>query len=267
MRYIVGTPGIAVTLRLAIAFSAASGSNLGSSTISSPTSTLRLRTQVLAKTWNSGSAARMRSALPPCGSIAATCCALILRLAWVRTAPFGVPSPAPWYALIAQRYLSSYTIPEEDLGWVAVHARKMAALNPNAIYQSPLSIDDYLASRYIATPLRLYDCDVPVDGATAFVLSRIEDRPDRSKPLIRFEAIGAAMARGGLRMPEDWTSFGAEIPADWKSAIDAAKRSTFLQDALGADMHRTFTAIMAAEYARVMRTVSEVDFDLYLHTV
>jgi glutamine synthetase len=60
---------------------------------------------------------------------------------------------------------------------------------------------------------------------------------------------------------------GADIPADWKSAIDAAKRSAFLKDALGEDMHRTFTAIMAAEYARVMRTVSEVDFDLYLHTV
>ncbi|MCU0905672.1 MAG: glutamine synthetase family protein [Tabrizicola sp.] len=59
----------------------------------------------------------------------------------------------------------------------------------------------------------------------------------------------------------------AAIPTDWKSAIDAAKQSTFLQDALGEDMHRTFTAIMAAEYARVMRTVSEVDFDLYLHTV
>jgi glutamine synthetase len=59
----------------------------------------------------------------------------------------------------------------------------------------------------------------------------------------------------------------AAIPTDWKSAIDAAKQSDFLKDALGQDMHRTFTAIMAAEYARVMRTVSEVDFDLYLHTV
>jgi len=36
---------------------------------------------------------------------------------------------------------------------------------------------------------------------------------------------------------------------------------------LGTDMHRTFTAIAAAEYDRVMRTVSEVDFDLYLHSV
>ncbi|NGM44668.1 glutamine synthetase [Rhodobacter sp. SGA-6-6] len=63
------------------------------------------------------------------------------------------------------------------------------------------------------------------------------------------------------------TADAAAIPTDWKSAIEAAKRSDFLKDALGEDMHRTFTAIKAAEYARVMRTVSEVDFDLYLHTV
>ena len=60
---------------------------------------------------------------------------------------------------------------------------------------------------------------------------------------------------------------GALMPDDWRSAIKAAEASCFLKDALGEDMHRTFTAIKAAEYARVMRTVSEVDFDLYLHTV
>ena len=57
------------------------------------------------------------------------------------------------------------------------------------------------------------------------------------------------------------------IPVDWRSAIEAAQGSAFLKDALGTDMHRTFTAIKAAEYARVARTVSEVDYDLYLHTV
>jgi glutamine synthetase len=59
----------------------------------------------------------------------------------------------------------------------------------------------------------------------------------------------------------------ATIPRDWLSAIEAARRSEFLAEALGAGMHRTFTAIKAAEYARVARTVSEVDYDLYLHTV
>jgi glutamine synthetase len=57
------------------------------------------------------------------------------------------------------------------------------------------------------------------------------------------------------------------MPADWRQAIEAAKASDFLKEALGEDMHRTFTAIKAAEYARVMRTVSEVDYDLYLYTV
>ncbi|PTE20068.1 glutamine synthetase [Cereibacter changlensis JA139] len=57
------------------------------------------------------------------------------------------------------------------------------------------------------------------------------------------------------------------IPVDWRGAIFAAQGSDFLKDALGHEMHRTFTAIKASEYARVARTISEVDFDLYLHTV
>ena len=58
-----------------------------------------------------------------------------------------------------------------------------------------------------------------------------------------------------------------KIPRDWREAIDAATASEFLKEALGADMHRTFTAIKAQEYARVARTISDVDYDLYLHTV
>jgi len=63
---------------------------------------------------------------------------------------------------------------------------------------------------------------------------------------------------------------GADAPAfpvDWRGAIEAASQSEFLKGALGEDLHRTFTAVKAAEYRRVQRTVSEVDFDLYLHTV
>ena len=60
---------------------------------------------------------------------------------------------------------------------------------------------------------------------------------------------------------------GAAMPADWRSAIIAAEGSAFLKAALGADMHRTFTAIKAAEQARVARTVTELDYALYLHRV
>ncbi|MCL7463852.1 glutamine synthetase family protein [Phaeovulum sp. NW3] len=57
------------------------------------------------------------------------------------------------------------------------------------------------------------------------------------------------------------------IPGDWREAIRAATDSAFLKEALGADMHRTFTAIKAAEYQRVARTIADVDYDLYLHAV
>ena len=57
------------------------------------------------------------------------------------------------------------------------------------------------------------------------------------------------------------------IPRDWRAAIEAASGSAFLKDALGAEMHRTFTAVKAAEYARVARTIADVDYDLYLHRV
>ena len=51
------------------------------------------------------------------------------------------------------------------------------------------------------------------------------------------------------------------------AAIAAARESDFLKDALGPEMHRTFTEVKAAEYQRVARTISDVDYDLYLHTV
>jgi glutamine synthetase len=59
----------------------------------------------------------------------------------------------------------------------------------------------------------------------------------------------------------------ADAPSDWRSAIEAAKASAFLKMALGAEMHRTFCAIKQAEYLRVARTVSELDYHLYLHEV
>jgi glutamine synthetase len=57
------------------------------------------------------------------------------------------------------------------------------------------------------------------------------------------------------------------MPPDWRSAIEAAKASSFLKKALGPDLHRTFTAIKQAEYLRVARTICDVDYQLYLHEV
>jgi len=118
------------------------------------------------------------------------------------TLPFAAPSAAMWIAMMAQRHFHEYGTTEEQLGQIAVNARKNAALNPKAIYRDPMTLDDYLAARMISSPLRLFDCDVPCDGATAVIVSSVDTVPDLRKPPIQVEAIGTA-----LRGRPSWDQF------------------------------------------------------------
>jgi acetyl-CoA acetyltransferase len=118
------------------------------------------------------------------------------------TLPFSAPSAATWVAMFAQRHFHEYGTTREQMAQIALNARKNAALNPRAIYSAPLTLEDYFASRMITTPFCLYDCDVPCDGATAFVVSSIERARDLRKPPVRVEAMGAA-----LRGRPSWDQF------------------------------------------------------------
>ena len=109
------------------------------------------------------------------------------------TLPFRAYSPANWVALYAQRHFHEFGTTREQLAWIALTARANAARNPAAIYREPLGLDDYLAARMISTPLCLYDCDVPVDGATALVVSRRDAARDRPRRAIGVEAVGSAI--------------------------------------------------------------------------
>ena len=53
-------------------------------------------------------------------------------------------------------------------------SRANAAGNPLAVYREPMTVDDYLDSKLISDPLCLYDCDVPVDGSVAVVVSALD---------------------------------------------------------------------------------------------
>ena len=110
--------------------------------------------------------------------------------------PFGALSPVNIWALYAQAYFTKYGATAEQLGAIAVNGRRMAALNPNAIYRKQLSIEDYLASRIISSPLRLFDCDTHIDGSTALLLSHRDAARDMPRRPIAIEAMG--MSIGGL---------------------------------------------------------------------
>ena len=103
---------------------------------------------------------------------------------------YSAPSAAVWIALFAQRHFKQYGITREQMAWIPLNARKNAALNPKAIYREPLSFDDYMNARMISTPFCLYDCDVPCDGATAVIVSRIDRAKDLRNPPLRVEAVG-----------------------------------------------------------------------------
>ena len=107
--------------------------------------------------------------------------------------PFGSASPANWVAMFAQAHMHRYGVTEEQLAQIALNARRNAAHNPKAIYREPMTLEDYLGARMITTPLRLFDCDVPCDGATAFVVSRRELAGALRRPLVGVEAMGSAM--------------------------------------------------------------------------
>ncbi|MFC4944235.1 thiolase C-terminal domain-containing protein [Pseudonocardia sp. GCM10023141] len=101
---------------------------------------------------------------------------------WAATAGFlHVAGPA---AMAAQQHMHRYGTTEEQLGWVAVAQREWAQRNPIAIFRSPLSIEDYLASPYTVAPLRRHDLTMVSDGGTAVVLTSAERARDtRARPV------------------------------------------------------------------------------------
>jgi acetyl-CoA acetyltransferase len=107
--------------------------------------------------------------------------------------PFGSAGAPIWVALYAQAHMHRYGTTSEQLAQIALNGRRNAGLNPKAIYRDPLTLEDYFNSRIITTPLRLFDCDVPCDGATAFVISRRELARDLAKPPVYIEAMGTAI--------------------------------------------------------------------------
>jgi acetyl-CoA acetyltransferase len=111
---------------------------------------------------------------------------------WLVT--YGIGSVVQFAAMWAQHHFHRYGTTREQLAWVALNDRRHAALNPDAIFRDPLTIEDYLAARMISDPLGLFDCDIPSDGAHAFVVSHRDHHRDADAPVF-LEAMGVARPR------------------------------------------------------------------------
>jgi acetyl-CoA acetyltransferase len=142
---------------------------------------------VVYRTVKEGSAARAVGGRPAYGSTKPVAEG---PLAWLL--PVGMLSPVVQVAPYATRYMHDFGVTREQLAWIPVVQRAHAGRNPDAVYRDPLTVEDYLGARMISTPLCLYDCDVPVDGATAIVVSAVETAPDLRAP-VRIEAMAGVI--------------------------------------------------------------------------
>lgn len=166
---------------------------------------------VIWRTVKEGSAARGAGGRPAYGSTKQEADG---PLAWL--VPVGMLSPVVQVAPYATRYLHESGATREQLAWIPVTQRAHAALNPDAVYREPLTVDDYLASRIISSPMCLFDCDVPCDGATAIVVSTVDAAADLRSP-IRIDAMaGVVDGRPSWDQWEDMARVGhATAAALW----------------------------------------------------
>ncbi len=124
--------------------------------------------------------------------------------------PYGAFIPA-LYGLVASQYMAERNATAEDLARVAVSARKWAMLNPQARMRSqgPITIEDVLASRMIATPFHYLDCSVPSDGGGAVLVARADLARKWTEQPAFIVGYGEKHGRGTVSEPGDLLETGA----------------------------------------------------------
>jgi acetyl-CoA acetyltransferase len=146
--------------------------------------------------------------------------------------PLGPTIPA-YYGLVASRYLHEHRIGERDLAELAVLMRRHAATHPGAQFREPITVDDVLASKPVASPLKLLDCCPVSDGGAAFVLTREPTGASR----VRIIGTGQAHTHQHVTAALSLTQFGAGASA--RRALQAAGMA--LDDVKYAAIYDSFT--------------------------
>jgi len=120
--------------------------------------------------------------------------------------PWGLLTAPQSFALLAQRHRSLYGTTDQMFGATAILCRDHANRTPHAqMHGKPLDMAQYLASRMISTPLRLFDCCLETDGGAAVVVTSTERAHDLAQP--------AALIRAAAQAPPDGGGGGMMFPS------------------------------------------------------
>lgn len=106
--------------------------------------------------------------------------------------PIGFSGQPIYFGIWAQRYMRKFGVDESRFGALAVQQRANARLTGRAQKMDAMSLDDYLSSPMISSPLRQADCCLVSDGACAFVMTSAERARDCRKTPIYVRGVGYA---------------------------------------------------------------------------
>jgi len=142
------------------------------------------------------------------------------------TAPFGWITYPQAMAMWCRRHMIEYGTNAGQLGEIAVTFRENAMLNPRAMQREPMTMDDYMNSRMIVDPFRMYDICLETDGACAILVTKAEKARDlKQKPVyITGGAYGGGPDQGedlfdAIRWPDHSHNYAKYIADDlWRSA-------------------------------------------------
>ena len=140
---------------------------------------------------------------------------------WSWYMPFGLLTPASWIALQARLYMEKYGATSEHLAHIAITQRKHANNNPNAAMRDKtMTMDDYMNSRMICEPLRLFDCCQEDDGGCALLITS----PERARDMKQTPALIRGVTQASFEGQEQMTSFYREDLAALPEMELAAER-------------------------------------------
>jgi len=142
-------------------------------------------------------------------------------------------------ALVAQQYMMKYKATTDDLALVAYKNHQNAKLNPKArFYKKEVTLKQIKKSPIVASPLRLFDCSLSVNGAAAAIISKEET-----------DIEVAASSMFVDRLP----AFESEDMTTWKATVLAAEEAyknagITPKDISIAEVHDAFTSVELISY-------------------
>ncbi|CAB3736073.1 thiolase family protein [Achromobacter denitrificans] len=128
--------------------------------------------------------------------------------------PQGFGGANGMFALHTRLYMERHGATPEDFGRFCVALRENALRNPNALFKTPLTLDDYLHAKPIADPLRLYDCVMPCVGGDAIVLASERVAAGLKGPSLRIlaaEEIHNYPANDPYAVPGGWSGLSDRL--------------------------------------------------------